>query len=120
MREQLLLNAVPFTDDSEVLSHLRGVLPSWERLPASPKVSTKPRVRVALKRGHASNFLIEYANDEDEPVFIREARLFGAKEGKIELTEPLRMTQAHGEWPRILPRRSGRLSSTTATLRPAW
>lgn len=48
-----------------------------------------PKVRIALKHGHVSNFLIEYANDEDEPVFIREVRLFGGKEGKIELTEPL-------------------------------
>ena len=49
-----------------------------------------PRVRVALKRGHVSNILIEYANDEDEPIIIQEARLFGGKDGKIELTEPLR------------------------------
>jgi hypothetical protein len=90
MRDQLLLNAVPFTDDSEVLSHLRGVLPGWKDLPASLKTSAPPRVRVALKRGHVSNFLIEYANDEDEPIFIREVRLFGGKDGKIELTEPLR------------------------------
>lgn len=89
MRDQLLLNAVPFTDDSEVLSHLRDVLPSWKDLPASLKIMSPAKVRVALKRGHVSNFLIEYANDEDEPIFIREARLFGGKDGKIELTEPL-------------------------------
>jgi len=89
MRDQLLLNAVPFTDDSEVLSHLRGVLPGWKDLPASLKTSAPLRVRVTLRCGHASNFLIEYANDEDEPIFIREARLFGGKDGQIELTEPL-------------------------------
>jgi hypothetical protein len=89
MRDQLLLNAVPFTDDSEVLRHLRDVLPSWKDLPASLKITSLPKVRVALKRGHVSNFLIEYSNDEDEPIFIREARLFGGKNGKIELTEPL-------------------------------
>jgi len=89
MRDQLLLNAVPFKDDSEVLSHLRDVLPSWEDLPASLKMSAPPKLRVALKRGHVSNFLIEYTNDDDEPIFIREARLFGGKDGKIELTEPL-------------------------------
>jgi hypothetical protein len=38
MRDQLLLNAVPFTDDSEVLNHLRDVLPSWRDLPASLKM----------------------------------------------------------------------------------
>ncbi len=48
-----------------------------------------PKVRVGLKRGHVSNFLIEYTNDEDEPIFVREARLFGGKDGRIELTEPL-------------------------------
>ena len=89
MRDQLLLNAVPFTEDSEVLSHLRDVLPSWKDLPASLKISASPKVRVGLKRGHVSNFLMEYTNDEDEPIFIREARLFGGKDGKIELTEPL-------------------------------
>lgn len=90
MRDQLLLNAVPFTDDSEVLTHLCDVLPSWKDLPASLKISATPKVRVALKRGHVSNFLIEYTNDEDEPIFIRGSRLFGGKDGKIELTEPLR------------------------------
>jgi hypothetical protein len=89
MRDQLLLNAVAFTQDSEVLSHLRDVLPIWKDLPASLKITALPKVRVALKRGHVSNFLIEYSNDEDEPIFIREARLFGGKDGKIELTEPL-------------------------------
>jgi len=90
MRDQLLLNAIPFTDDLEVLAHLRGVLPNWKDLPASLKMSAPPKVRIALKRGHVSNFLIEYTNDEVDPVLIREARLFGGKEGKIELTEPLR------------------------------
>jgi hypothetical protein len=90
MRDQLLLNAVPFMDDSEVLIHLRSVLPGWKDLPSSLNTLAPPRMRVALKRGHVSNFLIEYANDEDEPIFIRETRLFGGRDGKIELTEPLR------------------------------
>lgn len=89
MRDQLLLNAVPFTDDSEVLVHLRDILPLWKDLPASLKICGPLKVRVALKHGHVSNFLLEYANDEDEPIFIREVRLFGGKDGKIELTEPL-------------------------------
>ena len=71
-------------------SDLPDALPSRKDLPAPAKISATPKVRVALKRGHASNFLIEYTNDEDEPIFIREARLFGGKDGKIELTEPLR------------------------------
>ena len=94
MREQLLLNPVAFTQDSEVLSHLRDVLPNWKDLPRSLRMSAPPKVRVALKRGHVSNFLIEYTNDEDEPIFIREARLFGGEDGKIELTEPLRPDDA--------------------------
>ena len=86
LREQLLLNAVPFAADSEVLDHLRRVLPSWRDLPVSLKSSAPPKLRVALVRGHVSNFLLKYTNDDDEEVFIREARLFS---GKIELTEPL-------------------------------
>jgi hypothetical protein len=110
MRDQLLLNAVPFTDDSEVLSHLRDVLPGWKDLPASLKMSAPPKVRVALKRGHVSNFLIEYTNDEDEPIFIREARLFGGKDGKIELTEPLRPDDP-STW-RVAPHSSMTLGKT--------
>lgn len=45
-----------------------------------------PKVRVTVKQGLASNFLLEYASDESEPVFIQETRLFA--EG-VELTEPL-------------------------------
>jgi hypothetical protein len=86
LREQLLLNAVPFTADSEVLDQLRAVLPSWRDLPVSLKSSAPPKLRVALVRGHVSNFLLKYTNDDDEAVFVREARLFS---GKIELTEPL-------------------------------
>jgi len=86
MRDQLLLNAVPFVADSEVLDHLRTFLPSWKDLPSSLKTSSPPKLRVAIEHGHFSNFLLKYTNDEDEPVFIRETRLFS---GKIELTEPL-------------------------------
>jgi len=50
------------------------------------KVSVAPKLRVVLVHGHASNFLLKYTNDEDEPVFIREVGLFS---GKVELTEPL-------------------------------
>jgi pyrimidine deaminase RibD-like protein len=57
--------------------------------PTSAMWIAPPRVRIALKRGHVSNFLVEYANDEDEPVSICETRLFGGKNGHIELTEPL-------------------------------
>jgi pyrimidine deaminase RibD-like protein len=71
-----------------------------------------PRVRVALKRGHVSNLLIEYANDEDEPIFIREARLFGGKDGKIELTEPLRPDDPN-TW-KVLPHSSMTFGKTIA------
>lgn len=92
MRDQLLLNAVTFSDDSEVLKHLRELLPHWSELPASLKITAPPKVRVALKRGHASNYLFEYTNDEDEALFVREVRLFAgnAETGKVELTEPIR------------------------------
>ena len=70
-------------------SHLRDAPERGEGLAAFVKPTAPPKVRVALKQGHVSNFLIEYTNDEDEPIFIREARLFGGKDGKIELTEPL-------------------------------
>ena len=71
-------------------NHLPDPAPSRKNPPAYLTTSVPLRVRIALKRGHVSNFLIEYANDEGEPMFIREARLFGGKDGKIELTEPLR------------------------------
>jgi len=48
--------------------------------------SAQPKLRVALKRGHVSNFLLTHDNDDDEVVFIRAARLFF---GKVELTDPL-------------------------------
>ena len=52
----------------------------------SAKSSAPPKLRVALKRGHVSNFLLTYDNDDDEVIFIRAARLFF---GKVELTDPL-------------------------------
>jgi hypothetical protein len=94
MQDQLLLNAVRFTADSDVLDHLRAFLPSWRDLPASLKSSFPPKLRVALKHGHASNFLLEYTNDEDEPVFIQETNLFS---GKVLLTEPLRPDEVN-QW----------------------
>lgn len=115
MRDQLLLNAILFTDDSEVLSHLRDVLASWRNLPASLKITAPPKVRIALKRGHVSNFLIEYTNDEDEPIFIREARLFGGKEGKIELTESL-MPDDPSTW-RVAPHCSTTFGKTIVSQR---
>lgn len=84
------LNRDFMRDRESYESHLPDAGPSREHPSASLGISVVPRVRVALKRGHVSNFLIEYANDEDEPIFIREARLFGGKDGKIELTEPLK------------------------------
>lgn len=99
MRDQLLLNAVPFVNDSEVLDHLSGLLPDWKDLPRSLKLLSPPRVRVALKRGHVSNFLIEYSNDEDEPIFIRSTRLFAGKTetGKAEISDPITPDNAN-EW----------------------
>jgi hypothetical protein len=99
MRDQLLLNAVPFVKDSEVLDHLSGLLPDWKDLPRSLKLLSPPRVRVALKRGHASNFLIEYSNDEDEPIFIRSTRLFAGKTetGKVEISDPITPDNSN-EW----------------------
>lgn len=115
MRDQLLLNAVPFVDDSEILIHLRDVLPSWKDLPASLKMSAPLRLRMALKHGHASNFLLEYSNDENEPVFIREVRLFGGQDGKIELTEPLTPDNPT-QW-RIAPRTSMAFGKTIVAQR---
>ena len=86
MRDQLLLHAVTFRDNSEVLEHLRGILPQWRDLPTSLKILGPPNVRIALKRGHVSNFLIEYSNDEDEPILVRAARLFAEK---VEISDPI-------------------------------
>ena len=99
MRDKLLLNAVPFVNDSEVLDHLSGLLPDWKDLPRSLKLLSPPRVRVALKRGHVSNVLIEYSNDEDEPIFIRSTRLFAGKTetGKVEISDPITPDNAN-EW----------------------
>ena len=99
MRDQLLLNAVPFVGDSEVLDHLRGLLPAWKDLPVSLKISSPPKIRVALKRGHVSNFLIEYANDEDEPIFIRATRLFtgNSETGKVEISDPI-LPDSPSDW----------------------
>jgi hypothetical protein len=87
MRDQLPLNAVRFTHDSEVLEHLRVHLPSWNKLPASLKSSRPPKVRVALEHGRASNYLFRFINDSDEEVFITEITL---EHNGIRLTEPLR------------------------------
>lgn len=102
MREQLHLNAIRFAAESEVLDHLRTLLPSWKELPSSLKASFPPKLRVGLEHGHVSNFLLKYANDEDDSILIRETRLFS---GKIELTEPLR-PDAENEW--IVPARESK------------
>lgn len=86
MRDQLLLNAVPFTVGSEVLDHLGTVLSGWGDLSTSLKAKSPPKLRVGLEFGHVSNFLLKYTNDGDEPIFIRVTRLYS---GKVELTEPL-------------------------------
>jgi diguanylate cyclase (GGDEF)-like protein len=59
--------------------------------PVSMKILSPPKLRVALKRGHASNFLIEYSNDEEEPIFIRATRLFAGttETGKVEISDPI-------------------------------
>jgi pyrimidine deaminase RibD-like protein len=80
------LNRDFMRDRESYESHLPDAFPSWKDLPSSPKAPPPPKLRVALVRGHVSNFLLKYANDEDEALLIREARLFS---GKIELTEPL-------------------------------
>jgi pyrimidine deaminase RibD-like protein len=67
----------------------------------SAKSSAPPKLRVTMKRGHASNFLLTYDNDEDEAVFIRSARLFF---GKVELTDPL--TPADPEMWKVAPHSS--------------
>jgi len=81
-----LLNAVPFTEDREVFEHLRDLLPSWNELPPSLKVSTPPKVRFALERGHVSNLLLKFTNDEDVEVSILEVRF---ESQGVELTDPL-------------------------------
>jgi len=60
-------------------------------LPVSMKILSPPKLRVALKRGHTSNFLIEYSNDEDEPIIIRSIRLFAGNNdtGKVEISDPI-------------------------------
>lgn len=115
MRDQLLLNAVMFTDDSEILNHLRDVLPKWKDLPPSLKISVPLKVRITLKRGHVSNFMIEYSNDEDEPIFIRKVRLFGGQGGKIELTEPL-IPEDASTW-RVAPNCSATFGKTLVSQR---
>jgi pyrimidine deaminase RibD-like protein len=65
---------------------LRDALQSGGGLSESAKPTVLPKVRVALVRGHVSNFLLKYTNDDDEVVFIRQARIFSRE---IELTEPL-------------------------------
>ena len=70
MREQLQLNSVTFRDDSEILRHLREIVLGWRDLPGSLKVTARPRVRVALNQGLASNFILEFTNHEDEEVDI--------------------------------------------------
>lgn len=86
MREQLQLNAFKFKEDSEVLEHLRTVLPGWKDLPSSLKILAPPRVRISLKHGHASNFTFVFTNDEEEELFIREILL---EANGVLLTEPI-------------------------------
>jgi len=94
MREQLQLNAVQFREDDEVLEHLRSLLPSWRDLPASLKVTGAPKVRVTLKRGHPSNFLLQFTNDSDEEALILEVKL---EHKGVELTDPL-VPESSGLW----------------------
>lgn len=78
------LNRDFMRDRESYESNLPEALASRKDPPA--RAPTPPKLRVALVRGHVSNFLLKYTNDDDEELFIREARLFS---GKIELTEPL-------------------------------
>jgi pyrimidine deaminase RibD-like protein len=55
-------------------------------VPASPKTSAPPKLRVVLESGHVSNFLLKFFNDDEGPIFVRSVRLFA---NKIELTDPL-------------------------------
>src|SRR6267154_6203327 len=89
MRQQLPLNPILFTNDQEVLDHLRGILPSWKELRASPR-DLNPilsKVRVALERGHTSNYLFKCTNDSDLEVVIHEIKL--ESQGVL-LTEPIK------------------------------
>ncbi len=119
MREQLLLNAVQFTDTTEILTHLRDILPTWKDLPASLKISAPLKVRVALKRGHVSNFLLTYTNDEDEVICIREVRLFAGntETGKVELTEPIKPDDPDA-W-KVAPHTSATFGKTINQTNPA-
>lgn len=86
MRDQLILNAVDFTANADVLNHLRTLLPSWRELPSTLKALFPPNLRVTIVSGNVSNFLLKYDNDENDSVTImRTALCFG----RIELTEPL-------------------------------
>jgi pyrimidine deaminase RibD-like protein len=67
-------------------NHFNSLFPSPKEFPSSIRASAPPKLRIALGRGHVSNFVIKYANDDDEPVFIRATRLFA---GKVEISEPL-------------------------------
>jgi hypothetical protein len=59
MRDQLLLNAVPFVADSEVLDHLRTFLPNWKDLPLSLKTSSPPKLRVCDRTRTFFQFSLE-------------------------------------------------------------
>ena len=94
-------------------------LPTWKDLPASLKISAPLKVRVALKRGRVSNFLLTYTNDEDEVIFIREVRLFtgNTETGKVELTEPIKRDDPDA-W-KVAPHTSATFGKTINQTNPA-
>lgn len=62
MREQLQLNPVVFSDDAEVLKHLRGILAGWGNVRASP--GEQKQVGSPLGDIQGPELVIEYSDSE--------------------------------------------------------
>lgn len=75
MRQQLHLNPPRFTENQQILDHLRSVLPSWGEIPLEARPPDKPTIDVELQNGAISNFLLKYSNDGAEDVSIDAVRL---------------------------------------------
>lgn len=85
MREQLQLNAVSFTDDNDVLQHLRDLLPSWRDLPSSRKSADAPDVGIGLVSGRYPSLIFQFSNRENDDIRILRIAL---ESERIELTDP--------------------------------
>jgi len=109
MREQLQLNAVSFKESSEVLGHLRTLLPAWNDLPNSLKILAPANISVAIERGLASDFLLKFTNHEDVEISILKV---GLESKGIELIDPVIPDIQH---PWKVPPRSSQTFPTQAS-----